>query len=45
MDHPSNEIIIFQTAELAYRRVDARLPLVGMQSFDKGAADAVKICG
>lgn len=29
-------------AELVYRRVDARLPLVGMQSFDKGAAHPVK---
>ncbi len=29
-------------AELVYRRVDATLPLLGMQSFDKKAATAIK---
>ncbi|TZF85570.1 virulence RhuM family protein (plasmid) [Pedobacter sp. BS3] len=29
-------------AELVYRRVDARLPLLGMQSFDKKNASAIK---
>ena len=29
-------------AELVYRRVDANLPLLGMQSFDKKHADSIK---
>jgi hypothetical protein len=29
-------------AELVYRRVDANLPLLGMQSFDKKQADSIK---